>query len=94
MTEVEAALADASTDYKQEGHSNEAEKDASIISTFAVASGEDGDDEAARLKDLATGVRDQDDLERDIHRQADELLTAQANERDQKRLEKAKDNKE
>ena len=29
----------------------------------------DGEDEASRLKALATGVRDQDDLERDIGRQ-------------------------
>ena len=49
-----------------------------------------GEDEAARLKDLATEVRDQDDLERDIGRQADHLLTEQANERDQKRLEKTR----
>jgi len=47
-----------------------------------------GEDEATRLKDLATEVRDQDDLERDIGRQADQLLTNQANERDRKRLEK------
>ncbi|KAG8530019.1 uncharacterized protein KY384_005501 [Bacidia gigantensis] len=45
-------------------------------------------DEASRLKDLATDVRDQDDLERDVHRQADQLLNEQADERDQKRLEK------
>ena len=53
-----------------------------------------GEDEAARLKDLATEVRDQDDLERDIGRQADQLLTVQANERDQKRLTKTQDEKE
>lgn len=47
-----------------------------------------GEDEAERLQDLATEVRDQDDLERDIGRQADQLLTKQANERDQKRLDK------
>lgn len=47
-----------------------------------------GEDEASRLKDLATEVRDQDDLERDIGRQADQLLTEQADERDKKRLEK------
>ena len=51
-------------------------------------------DEAARLKDLATAVRDQDDLERDIGRQADQLLTEQANERDQKRLEKTRADRE
>jgi DNA excision repair protein ERCC-6 len=46
------------------------------------------DDEAAQLAELATGVRDQEDLERDIGRQADELLLKQADERDQKRLDK------
>ena len=47
-----------------------------------------GEDEASRLKDLATDVRDQDDLERNISRQADQLLTEQADERDQRRLQK------
>ena len=47
-----------------------------------------GSDEASRLKDLATEVRDQDDLERDVHRQADQLLTEQAIGRDEKRSEK------
>ncbi|KAJ4305247.1 DNA repair protein rhp26 [Kalmusia sp. IMI 367209] len=46
-------------------------------------------DEETRLKFLTTGTRDQDDLERDIGRQADQLLTEQANERDKKRMEKA-----
>ncbi len=53
-----------------------------------------GEDEASRLKDLATGVRDQDDLERDIGRQADQLLTEQADERDNKRLAKTRGDKE
>ena len=53
-----------------------------------------GEDEASRLKDLATEVRDQDDLERDIGRQADQLLTEQADERDQKRLEKTWEDRE
>ena len=52
-----------------------------------------GEDEASRLKDLATEVRDQDDLERDIGRQADQLLTEQADERDKKRLEKTQGDK-
>ena len=52
-----------------------------------------GEDEAKRLKDLATEVRDQDDLERDINRQADQLLNEQANERDRKRLEKTQADK-
>jgi DNA excision repair protein ERCC-6 len=46
--------------------------------------------ESDRLKDLQAEVRDQDDLERDIGRQADKLLFEQANERDQQRLEKTK----
>ena len=53
-----------------------------------------GEDEASRLKDLATEVRDQDDLERDIGRQADQLLTEQADERDKKRLDKTRGDKE
>lgn len=53
-----------------------------------------GEDEASRLKDLATEVRDQDDLERDIGRQADQLLNEQADERDKKRLEKTRGDKE
>lgn len=53
-----------------------------------------GEDEASRLKELATEVRDQDDLERDIGRQADQLLTEQADERDKKRLEKTRGDKE
>ena len=48
-----------------------------------------GADEASRLKGLATSVRDQDDLERDVNRQADQLLAAQADERDRKRLDRA-----
>ena len=53
-----------------------------------------GEDEASRLKNLATEVRDQDDLERDIGRQADQLLTEQADERDNRRLEKTRGDKE
>ncbi|KAF1932889.1 DNA repair and recombination protein RAD26 [Didymella exigua CBS 183.55] len=46
-------------------------------------------DEETRLKFLTTGTRAQDDLERDIGRQADQLLTEQADARDRKRIEKA-----
>lgn len=49
--------------------------------------GDDVDAET-RLAQLAAGFRDQDDLERDIGRQADAMLTEQANERDNKRLDK------
>ncbi|KAI4656103.1 hypothetical protein J4E93_000821 [Alternaria ventricosa] len=45
-------------------------------------------DEEARLKMLTTGTRAQDDLERDIGRQADQMMTEQADARDQKRIEK------
>ncbi|OOF91339.1 hypothetical protein ASPCADRAFT_154998 [Aspergillus carbonarius ITEM 5010] len=45
-------------------------------------------DEASRLRELQADVRDQDDLERDISRQADKLLLEQADERDNKRLER------
>ncbi|KAH0535988.1 hypothetical protein FGG08_007125 [Glutinoglossum americanum] len=44
--------------------------------------------EADFLKGLTENVRDQDDLERDIANQADKLLLEQADERDQRRLEK------
>ncbi|KAL8967271.1 MAG: hypothetical protein Q9197_005520 [Variospora fuerteventurae] len=53
-----------------------------------------GEDEATRLRALTTNVRDQDDLERDVGRQADQLLSEQANERDQKRLDKTQSEKE
>lgn len=47
-------------------------------------------DEAARLRALGAGLQDQDDLERNIGRQADLLLAEKANEQEQKRLDKAK----
>ncbi|KAJ5788374.1 hypothetical protein N7457_003364 [Penicillium paradoxum] len=46
-------------------------------------------DEASRLRDLQADVRNQDDLERDITRQADKALADKAEENDIKRLEKA-----
>ncbi|CAL5865798.1 uncharacterized protein PFLUO_LOCUS4 [Penicillium psychrofluorescens] len=48
-----------------------------------------GADEARRLRTLKADVRDQDDLERDITRQADKALAERAEENDTKRLEKA-----
>ncbi|KAF9884396.1 hypothetical protein FE257_001796 [Aspergillus nanangensis] len=51
-------------------------------------------DEASRLQDLQAAVRNQDDLERDITRQADKLLNEQADERDIKRLDKTLQEKE
>ncbi len=50
--------------------------------------------ESDRLKGLQAELRDQDDLERDIGRQADMLLFEQANERDQQRLEKTSASKQ
>ncbi|PWY75536.1 DNA repair protein Rhp26/Rad26 [Aspergillus heteromorphus CBS 117.55] len=54
----------------------------------AAAAGPDSTDEASRLRELQADVRNQDDLERDISRQADKLLMEQADERDKKRLER------
>ncbi|OAX83254.1 hypothetical protein ACJ72_02384 [Emergomyces africanus] len=48
------------------------------------------DAESSRLRELQADVRDQDDLERDIGRQADKLLIEQADERDYRRLERTK----
>ena len=50
--------------------------------------------ESTRLKDLQTEVRDQGDLERDIGMQADRILSEQANDRDQQRLQKTRDTRE
>ncbi|KAK0312225.1 DNA repair protein rhp26 [Friedmanniomyces endolithicus] len=51
-------------------------------------------DEATVLAELAADTRDQEDLERDIGRQADQLLIEQADERDKKRLEKTQKSRE
>ena len=52
-------------------------------------SGPIGDmEESARLKGLQAEVRNQDDLERDIGREADRILLEQANQREQQRLDK------
>lgn len=59
----------------------------SILSSPAPAYPDDADEET-RIASLAAGIRDQDDLERDIGRQADALLLEQADERDNKRLAK------
>ncbi|KAI0910314.1 SNF2 family N-terminal domain-containing protein [Ustulina deusta] len=49
-------------------------------------------DEASALKDLATDVRDQDDLERDITHQANLAFNSAEDKRDEKRIEKARNN--
>ena len=63
-----------------------------VLDRKASEQGDSAHDEASRLRllGLDTQVRDQDDLERDIGREADRLLTEQANQRDQQRLEKTK----
>ncbi|KAF1999592.1 DNA repair protein-like protein Rhp26/Rad26 [Amniculicola lignicola CBS 123094] len=45
-------------------------------------------DEEAQLQSLTVGARNQDDLERDIGRQAERVLKEQSDKRDQKRMEK------
>ncbi|KAK3715832.1 DNA repair protein rhp26 [Vermiconidia calcicola] len=67
--------------------------DASKDPTPGPSSTTDEKDEAAQLADLGAGVRDQDDLERAIGQQADQLLLEQADERDKKRLEKTQKDK-
>ncbi|KAI0104160.1 SNF2 family N-terminal domain-containing protein [Nemania sp. FL0031] len=49
-------------------------------------------DEASALKDLAADVRDQDDLERDISHQASLAFMSAEDKRDEKRIEKARNN--
>lgn len=51
-------------------------------------------DEANVLGDLIANAKDQDELEKDISRQADQMLVEQADERDQKRLERTLTQKE
>ncbi|KAL1955503.1 hypothetical protein VTO42DRAFT_8529 [Malbranchea cinnamomea] len=51
-------------------------------------------DEASRLLALDAHVLNQEDIERDIGIQADKLLVEQANERDQKRLERTNNERE
>ncbi|KAI0402921.1 SNF2 family N-terminal domain-containing protein [Xylaria palmicola] len=49
-------------------------------------------DEASALRDLAADVRDQDDLERDITHQASLAFMGAEDKRDEKRIEKARNN--
>ncbi|KAE8152174.1 SNF2 family N-terminal domain-containing protein [Aspergillus avenaceus] len=75
-------------DENQDGHSTNSESShPSHVSTAIV-------DEASRLRELQTDIRNQDDLERDISRQADRMLIEQADERDNKRLERTIHEKE
>jgi DNA excision repair protein ERCC-6 len=70
---------------------NNMQLDDMTIEDNALAQGDElpsDADEETRLQFLTTGARAQDDLERDIGRQADQLLTEQADARDKKRMEK------
>jgi DNA excision repair protein ERCC-6 len=51
-------------------------------------------DEASLLKNLTEGVRNQDDLQRDITYQANLVLIEKEDERDQKRIDKVNSNKD
>jgi len=81
--------ADALSDPNHAGPSDGLVIDAGGIREPALS-----DDEEAQLAALAAGVRDQDDLERDIGRQADQMLLEQADGRDQKRLDKTQREKD
>ena len=94
MEASETPIEDTKTDTVPHGHSLDAQSAGHENGDAFMPTNGVGEDEASRLKDLATDVRDQDDLERDINRQADQLLNAQAIERDQKRLDKTKSEKE
>lgn len=72
------------------------EEDAPMTTSFKPAQVQqphlghaDDEDETGGLEALGASIRDQDDLERNINQQADQLLVKQANARDRKRLEKA-----
>lgn len=76
------------------GHQKAALDNAFSTSHATVTTSSNDLDEAARLRDLDAQVRDQDDLERGIGREADRLLFEQAQQRDQQRLEKSKAQKQ
>lgn len=79
-----------------EEHSQPKRPDARAESDGAEAAQDQSEeiDEASRLEELQADVRNQDDLERDITRQADQLLVEQADERDSRRLERTSREKE
>ena len=54
--------------------------------------GDSAADEATALKDLTENVRDQDELERDITNQANQVLIEQEDDRDRKRIERVNGN--
>ena len=72
------------------GVANEQSEDLKMSTT---SDGNGASDEAGVLRALDARIQDQDDVERTINRQADEMLVEQANERDAKRLDKAEADK-
>ena len=70
---------------------------AATVADEALEEGENGEvtlpeDEASALKGLTENVRDQDDLERDITNQANQVMIEQEDEWDQKRIDKVDNN--
>jgi DNA excision repair protein ERCC-6 len=82
------------------GYQENTEAAAAVADVALDDNGDDGEndeteanDEASVLKGLTEGVRDQDDLQRDITYQANLFLIEQEDERDQKRIDKVKSSK-
>lgn len=69
------------------GEADDEVKVTTITGTAPISTAENA--ETAALRGLDAQVRDQDDLERSIGREADQLLHEQANQRDQQRLDKS-----
>lgn len=79
-------------------HTDTIEEAAAVIADEALLSENDADpkdepqDEASALAGLTENVRNQDDLERDITNQANLVMIDQEDQRDQKRIEKVRNN--
>ncbi|RAL62241.1 hypothetical protein DID88_004811 [Monilinia fructigena] len=77
-------------------HTDTIEEAAAVVADEALLSDSDADtkaqpqDEASALAGLTENVRSQDDLERDITNQANQVMIEQEDQRDQKRIEKVK----
>ncbi|KAB8299827.1 hypothetical protein EYC80_000075 [Monilinia laxa] len=75
-------------------HTDTIEEAAAAVADEALLSDSDADtkaqpqDEASALAGLTENVRNQDDLERDITNQANQVMIEQEDQRDQKRIEK------
>ncbi|KAG4027785.1 hypothetical protein MFRU_027g00740 [Monilinia fructicola] len=77
-------------------HTDTIEEAAAVVADEALLSDSDADtkaqpqDEASALAGLTENVRNQDELERDITNQANQVMIEQEDQRDQKRIEKVK----